>query len=83
MTINSFKVQSSVCQETTVGWWQQFEICFSEEEVRTMYSRLYKKNIKEKVNKIAFTHLISVQQNHSKIKSIKYSKLDMQPYMKS
>ena len=22
MTINSFKEQSGVCQETTVGWWQ-------------------------------------------------------------
>ena len=62
---------------------EQFQICLSEEEVRNMSSRLYKKYIKEKVNKSAFAHLISVQQNHSKIRSIKYSKFDMQPYMKS
>ena len=61
---------------------EQFQICLSEEEVRNMSSRLYKKYIKEKVNKSAFAHLISVQQNHSKIRSIKYSKFDMQPYMK-
>ena len=48
-----------------------------------MSSKLYKKYVKEKVNKSAFEYLISVQKSHSKIRSIKYSKLDMQPYMKS
>ena len=48
-----------------------------------MSSKLYKKYVKEKVNKSAFEYLISVQKSHSKIRSIKYSKLYMQPYMKS
>ena len=48
-----------------------------------MSPRSYRKYIKEKVYKSAFNHLISVQKSHSKIRNITYSKLDMQPYMKS
>ena len=62
---------------------ERFQISLSEEEVRNMSSKLYKKYVKEKVNKGAFEYLISLQKNHSKIRSIKYTKLDMQPYMKS
>ena len=62
---------------------ERFQVSLSEEEVRNTSSKLYKKYVKEKVNKSAFEYLISVQKSHSKIRSIKYSKLEMQPYMKS
>ena len=42
----------------------KFEINLTEDEVRNMSSRSYKKYIKEKVNKSAFKYLVSVQQSH-------------------
>ena len=48
-----------------------------------MSSRQYKKYIKEKVRTKAFTYLKSLQETHSKIRNIVYSKLEMQPYLSS
>ena len=42
-----------------------------------------KKHIKEKVRAKAFIYLQSIQETHSKIRNIKYSKLEMQPYLNS
>ena len=46
-----------------------------------MSSRDYKKHIKEKVRAKAFRYLQSIQESHSKIRNIKYSKLEIQPYL--
>ena len=48
-----------------------------------MGSIQYKDWIKTKVTEAAFRYLTSIQQTHSKVKDIKYSKLELQPYLHS
>ena len=49
----------------------------------SMGSIQYKDWIKTKVTEAAFRYLTSIQQTHSKVKDIKYSKLELQPYLHS
>ena len=62
---------------------QKLEISLSENQISSMTSNAYKKYIKSKVSKYAFESLTTEQQSHSKIKHIKYTKLEMQPHLKS
>ena len=57
------------------------DISLTEDQIKRMSTREYKKHIKEKVRSGAFRYLQSVQKTHSKIRNIKYLKLDMQPYL--
>ena len=49
----------------------------------SMGSKQYKDWIKTKVTEAAFRYLTNIQQTHSKVKNIKYSKLELQPYLYS
>ena len=57
------------------------DISLTEDQIKRMSTREYKKHIKEKVRSGAFRYLQSVQETHFKIRNIKYSKLEMQPYL--
>ena len=43
----------------------------------------HKKRIKTHLEKAAFKDLLTKQQGHSKVRDIKYEKLEVQPYLKS
>ena len=60
---------------------KSMEIEINEKEIAQMSKSTYKKFIKTKVKTAAFKHLQSLQEGHSKVKNIKYHKLQMQPYM--
>ena len=62
---------------------ESLDIRLTEENIKAMSSRDYKKHIKEKGRTHAFRYLKSLQATHSKIRNIVYSKLEMQPYLSS
>ena len=41
----------------------------------------FKKLVKEKVRRVAFQYLLSLQESHSKVSCIKYSDFKIQPYL--
>ena len=57
------------------------DISLTEDQIRIMSTTEYKKHIKEKVRSGALRYLQSVQETHSKVRNIKYSKFEMQPYL--
>ena len=62
---------------------ESLDIHLTEENLKTMSSRDYKKHIKENDRTHAFRYFKSLQATHSKIRNIVYSKLEMQPYLSS
>ena len=61
------------------------EMClpFNIASVESSGVEVYRKTIKTKVREAAFKYLKNKQQTHSKVKDIKYDKLETQPYLKS
>ena len=63
-----------------------FKMCsitYNEHEITSSHNEQYKKLIKTNLEKAAFNVLITKQQSHSKVRDIKYNKLEIQPYLKS
>ena len=56
---------------------------FDERKVKAMTKEDYKHFIKKKIQIAAFEYLRKLQETHSKIRNIAYSKLEIQNYMKS
>ena len=56
---------------------------FDERKVKAMTKEDYKHCIKKKIQIAAFEYLRKLQETHSKIRNIAYSKLEIQNYMKS
>ena len=56
---------------------------FDETKVCNMSKEKFKRLVKVKIRKAAFDHLIKLKNTHSKVKDIKYQKLETQTYMKS
>ena len=51
--------------------------------IQNLPTEVYKKRIKAKVRLAAFSYLTEIQKTHSKVKNIKYDKLEPQPYLLS
>ena len=51
--------------------------------IQNTNSSVYKKEIKSKIREAAFKYLQNIKEKHSKIKHIKYQKLEVQKYMTS
>ena len=57
------------------------DIQMFKDHLTSMGAKQYKDWIKIKVTEAAFRYLTSIQQTHSKLKNIQYTKLEMQPYL--
>ena len=57
------------------------DIHMSKEHLMAMGSKEYKKLVKIKVLAAAFKYLSNIQQTHSKVKDINYTRLEIQPYL--
>ena len=55
----------------------------TDDEIKSMSKNNFKKTLKENILKSAFKYLQSLKTNHSKVKIIKYDKLEVQPYVTS
>ena len=53
------------------------------EEIESMNVEFFKNMVKKKVKDAVFKHLKDLQDTHSKIRNIKYSELECQPYILS
>ena len=51
--------------------------------IQNLPTEVYKKRIKAKIRLAAFSYLTEIQKTHSKVKNIKYDKLEPQPYLLS
>ena len=58
-------------------------MCLTDDEIKSMTKTNFKKTLKENILKSAFKYLQSLKTNHSKVKIIKYDKLEVQPYITS
>ena len=54
----------------------------SDEEIRAMPKKEYKKKIKSLVRKAAFDYFLKEKQHHSKLNDVKYCEFKLQPYLK-
>ena len=65
----------------------KYEIDLSDREIAKMSKNQFKRYVKNKVEKFAFSHLVSLGENHSKsqkiIQSMKSNKFTTQPYILS
>ena len=59
------------------------DIHMSKDHIRSMGTKQYKELIKTKVISAAFKYLSKIQQTHSKVKDIRYRRLEIQPYLSS
>ena len=59
------------------------EETLGDDDVKAASVHSYKKHIKTKVKKAAFKYLTDIRSTHSKIKNIKYDKMETQPYLTS
>ena len=57
------------------------DIHMSKDHLMAMGSKEYKKLVKIKVLAAAFKYLSNIQQTHSKVKDINYTRLEIQPYL--
>ena len=77
--------------KTTKGDWielikRDFELIeedFDEDFIKETTKYIFKKFVKTKITKAAFKYLESIKNGHSKIRDIKYNKLEVQPYILS
>ena len=53
------------------------------EQIKNTSKQGFKDMVKEKVKHAAFSYLTNIQQTHSKAKSLKYERLELQSYLKS
>ena len=55
----------------------------NEERIRSTSKDIYKKEIKQLIDKVVFTYFIEVKNTHKKIKNTHYEALKIQPYLQS
>ena len=55
----------------------------NEEKIRSTPKDIYKKEIKQLIDKAAFSYFIELKNTHKKIKDIHYEALKIQPYLQS
>ena len=60
---------------------EDLKVHMSEQHIAAAGTQQYKSYIKSKVKEAAFEYLLKEQQTHSKVKHIKYEKLQIQPYL--
>ena len=85
------KVYEAQKLKTTKGDWielirKDFELIeenFDEDMVKNMTKNKFKKFVKNKIGRAAFKYLENLKITHSKIRDIKYSKLEIQTYILS
>ena len=57
------------------------QLNLSLKEIESKKKNEFKKYLKKKIHSSAFTYLKGLQQRHSKVRNIKYSKLEVAPYL--
>ena len=55
----------------------------NEEKIRSTPKDIYKKEIKQLIDKAAFNYFIELKNTHKKIKDIHYEAMKIQPYLQS
>ena len=61
---------------------ESLNVEYSDQEIKDMSKRYFKEIVKTKIRKLAFHDLENRKKDHSKVKDINYTKLEMQAYMK-
>ena len=62
---------------------QLLKINLGDEEIAKMSKFTFKKFVKKVIAEGAFAYLMKIKETHSKLKDLKYKKLEMQNYIKS
>ena len=59
------------------------ELGLNKEDAKSMTKDPFKRILKHKIQQAAFIYLENIKKTHSKVSHIEYSKLELQPYLRS
>lgn len=62
---------------------QEFNMDMSFEDIKKLSKEAFSQIVKAKLNKFTLERLLNIKETHSKMENLKYSELNLQPYLKS